>query len=102
MTPSKKSIIQNPEGRGFMNGNQMKLGNHFGEITYNVALGVNSFFQYTMLGQLKFASLEDAQDYIFNTVGATEGTLKGKEYYSLSKQEGCAFSAIGFYSVKTN
>jgi len=97
MKTSEKALIQNPEGRGFM-----KLGNHSGEITYNVALGINNWGVYKMLGQLKFDTVEDAKDYVLE-LGATEmimGQSKGKEYYAITKQDGCAFMSIGFYSVK--
>jgi len=100
MKTSKKAIIQAPEGRGFMNGNSMKISNHSGEITYNVALGKNTFSMgYEMLGQLKFATVEDAKEYV-DVVGASEGVVEGKEYYAITKQDGCAFMSIGFYSVK--
>lgn len=85
-----------------MNGNHLKLSNHSGEITYNVSLGKNTLYNYVMLDQLKFATIEDAMEYVVN-LGATENTVItpcGKEYYSICKQEGCAFSTIGFYSVK--
>ena len=97
-----KSLVQNPQGRGYMNGNRLKLSNHSGEITYNVSLGINTLYNYTMLDQLKFATLEDAKEYVAN-IGATENTCItpfGKEYYAICQQDGCAFSTIGFYSIK--
>lgn len=101
MKASEKALNQNPEGRGFhfSNSGYKYLGNHSGEVTYNVSLGVNGFSGYTMLGHLKFSTLKDAREYV-SSMGAVEGVTKGQEYYSITKQEGCAFSSIGFYSVK--
>jgi hypothetical protein len=99
MAPSSKAIIQDPAGRGYSNGKQWYLGNDTNEVTFNVELGYNILFHYYHLGLLKFASLEDAMQYVAEC-GATEGTIDGKEYYSVCKQDGCCFSYFGSYSVK--
>ena len=99
MKESLKAIIQDPTNRGYSNGNQLVLGNHSGEITYNVSLGINEFLKYRMIGMLKFSTLEDAIEYV-TELGATIGTIKNKEYYSIVKQEGCAFTTFNFYSIK--
>lgn len=100
MNTSNKALVQtNGEGRGFLNGNINRLANYTNEITFNVDLGYDRLLHYYWIGWLKFASLEDAMEYVQDQ-GATEGTVSGKEYYSVTKQEGCCFQSIGFYSVK--
>lgn len=99
MEGSKKAIFQNPEGRGWLNGDSRRLSNYDNETTFNVSLGKSYFNYYTFLGWLKFQSIEDALEYL-EEVGATEGIIHDKEYYCLMKQEGCAFSNIKFYSIK--
>jgi hypothetical protein len=100
MKTSKKALIQNPEGRGYMNGEQGRLSNHSGEVTFNVVLGINPpLSNYKFLGQLKFSNVVDAKEYL-SELGATEGTEKNKEYFSLCKQDGCALSSLGFFIIK--
>ena len=80
-----------------MNGNRIMLGNHPGEITFNVVRGVTGFYGYEMKGVLKFATVEDAMEYV-DGVGACEGDINlGQEYYAITKQDGCSFNSIGFY-----
>lgn len=99
MQPSAKAVIQNPEGRGFLYGNTYRLSNLQGEVTYNVTLGHNKLGYYSFLGQLKFQTLEDAQEYV-DSIGATPGVVTGKEYYAITRQEGCSSDLCSFFSVK--
>jgi hypothetical protein len=94
MPPSKKAIVQSyDEGRGFMNGDINFLANHTNEVTYNVQKGVNYLLRYTRLGIMKFATLEDAKEYL-SEIGAEVmvESANGREYYALVKQEGCCLS----------
>ena len=99
LQPSLKAINQSPEGRGFCNGNYRLLSNYPNEVTFNVQLGYNTFLHYHFLDVLKFTSVDDAKEYV-TECGASEGTVEGKHYMSITKQEGVTFSPIGFYSIK--
>ena len=99
MQASEKAIVQNPEGRGILNNNYKHLSNFENEITFNIYhwngdRKYPQFFDY-----LRFQTIEDAYEYLA-AIGATEGTEKNKEYYSLQRVDGCCFLSIAFYSVK--
>ena len=99
MQPSAKAVTQNPKGRGYLNGDMRRLSNLSGEVTYNVTLGINSLGYYSFIGQLKFKTLDDAQEYV-DYIGATPGVVPEKEYYAITRQESCGSSHVSFHSVK--
>lgn len=110
MKSLSKAIIQNEnEGRGFLNGNLKRLANHTNEITYNVSHGKSCLGEYTFFGWVKFATEQDAMDYL-NELGAKkgipsdwynkDGQINNKEYYTFMKQESCVFSEMQSYSIQ--
>ena len=103
MKTSVKALVQNPEGRGYVNGDYNRLGNHTNEVTFNVTKGVNTFdHYYKILGRLKFATIEDAKEYL-GELGVEPGTTKtGEEHYSLTEQDGCCFTSIAFHPVNSS
>ena len=103
MESLKKQIIQDPkDGRGVKWDDHDYIMNHPNEITFDVVKGESSFNYYKRLAPvIKFATWEDAMDYI-NELGATEGVELNKPYYAVSKADGCAFSMTNFFSIKTD
>jgi len=65
--------------------------------SYNVVKGINNFYGYKKLETIKFNSEDEAKNHL-STLGVTEKrSAAGLPYYALVKQEGCAYSTLGFY-----
>lgn len=102
-TEIKNQVVQNVtdgNGRGYSNGDSLLLGNFTKEITYNVTLGYSAWGHYKRLSVVKFATIQDAMEYLVSLGSQAQTTSFEfyEKYFSLTKQEGCVFSTIGFFT----
>lgn len=99
---SEKAVRQDIAENGFLNNDRRRISNKTNEVTYNVTQGYNYLLKYYFVQWLKFATLEDALEYLAS-IGATIGRQEkdgSSVYFSLTKQQGCCFSYIESYSIK--